>query len=114
MIFDVQKGMMIGYICSMNRSRGMIGMMTRVFCWFRGVATEVSAALRAYDGRESIMFYIRKRIYHNIFNPVSMVTRTAAVFVPFAGIWVEFQKLFPDRVGHFVAPQLFLQTIRTL
>lgn len=106
--------MVIGYIWSITGSRCMIGMFTRVFCRFGCVTTEVSAALRAYDGRESLRFDIRKRIYHNIFDPVGIATRTAAVFVPFAGIRIEFQKLVHDWVGHIWAPQLFLQTIRTL
>ena len=114
MFFEEQKVMAMSYMWSTNVSRGMVWVLSRVFCWFRGVATEVSAAFRADDSRESLRFRIRKRIHYNIFDPVSMVTRTAAVFVPFAGIRVEFQKLFPYWVCHIVAPLLFPQTIRTL
>jgi len=99
---------------SINGLSGVIGMLTRVFHRFRGVTSEVTTAFRADDSRESLGFRIRKRIYHDVFDPVDMATRTAAVFVPFAGIRIELQELFHDRVGHIVAPQLFPQTIRTL
>lgn len=114
MIFEGQKGMHMDCLWSTNGSRGVIRVLSGVFCWFRGVTTEVAAAFRAYDGRESVRLNRRESINNNIFNPVSIATRTAAVFVPFAGVRIEFQELFPDRVGHIVAPQLFLQIIRTL
>jgi hypothetical protein len=114
MIFEEQKVLAKDYMWSTNGSQGVIRVLSRVFCWFRGITTEVTAAFRAYDGRESFRLNRRESINNNIFDPVSMVTRTAAVFVPFAGIRIEFQKLFPDWVGHIVAPQLFAQTTRTL
>ncbi len=106
--------MAASYMCSINGLRGVVGVLTRVFCWFRSITTEVSAAFRADDGRESLRFHGRKRVDHDIFDPVDMATRTAAVFVPFAGIRIELQELVHDWIGHIVAPQLFPQTIRTL
>ena len=114
MVFEEQKGPTVGFMWHTNRSRGVIRMLSRAFDWFGGVTTEVSAAFRTDDGRESLRFCIRKRIYHNLFDPVGVVTRTAAVFVPFAGIRIELQELVHDWVGHSVAPQLFLQTISIL
>ena len=99
---------------SLNGLRGVIGVLTGAFYRLGGVAAEVTAAFGADDGRESLRFRIRKRIYHNLFDPVGVVTRTAAVFVPFAGIRIELQELVHDWVGHIVAPQLFLQTISIL
>jgi len=99
---------------SINGLRGVIGVLTRAFYRFGGVTAEVTAAFGADDGRESLRFRIRKRIYHDIFDPIGVVTRTAAVFVPAAGIRIELQELVPDWVGHIVAPRLFPQTIRTL
>ena len=96
--------MAASYMCSINGLRGVVGVLTRVFCWFRSITTEVSAAFRADDSRESLRFRIRKRIHHDIFDPVGMVTRTAAVFVPFAGIRIELQERVHDWVGHSVAP----------
>ena len=94
----------MSYMWSINGLNGVVRMLTRVFCWFRSITTEVTAAFRADDGRESLRFRIRKRVHHDIFDPVGMATRTAAVFVPFAGIRIELQELVHDWVGHIVAP----------
>jgi len=48
------------------------------------VPTEISAAFRAYQSGDSLRFNRWKSIDNNIFNPIGMVTRTAAVFVPIA------------------------------
>ena len=114
MVFDEQKGLAMGYMWSINRSRFVIWVLTRAFYLFRSITTEVTSALWAYDGRESFRLNRRKSVNDNIFDPVSMATRTAAVFVPFAGIRIELQELVHDWVGHIVAPRLFPQTIRTL
>lgn len=99
---------------SINGLSGVIGMLTGAFHRFRGVTAEVTAAFGADDGRESLRFRIRKRIYHDIFDPIGVVTRTAAVFVPAAGIGIEFQKLVPYRVCHIASPEVFAQTIDIL
>ncbi len=99
---------------SINGLCGVIGMFSGVFYRFRGVTTEAAAAFRANKSGESLRFRIGKRIYHDIFDPVGVATRTAAVFVPAAGIRIELQELVSDWVGHIVAPRLFPQTIRTL
>ncbi len=83
----------------------MIWVLSGVFCRFRGVTTEAAAAFRAYDGRESFRLNWRESVNNDIFNPVCMVTRMAAVFVPFAGIWIEGQELVHYWVGHVSAPQ---------
>ena len=106
--------MAASYMCSINGLRGVVGVLTRVFCWFRSITTEVSAAFRADDGRESLRFHGRKRVDHDIFDPVDMATRTAAVFVPFAGIRIEVQERVHHRIGHRIAPQQFLGIICTL
>jgi len=90
---------------SANMLAGVIGVLSGVFYRFGGVTAEVAAAFRADDGRESLGLGIWKRIHHNIFDPVGMATGTAAVFVPTAGIWIEFQKLVHEWVGHSAAPQ---------
>jgi hypothetical protein len=115
MVYEEQKGSTMSHMRSTTGLRGVIGVLSRAFCRFGGVAAEVPAAFGADDGRESFRFHIRKRIYHDIFDPVRVATRTAAVFVPFAGIRIEFQELVHRRIGHIAAPQfqLFLQTIRT-
>ncbi len=85
-----------------------------MFYLYRGVATEVAAAFGAYDGRESLRLNRRESVNNDIFNPVFMVTRTAAVFVPFAGVWIESQELVHYWVAHILAPQLFLGIIHIL
>ena len=114
MFFEEQKGLAMGYMWSTNGSRGMIRVLTRAFHGFRCVTTEVAATFRAYNGGESFRLNRRESVNNDIFDPVGMVTRTAAVFVPFAGVRIELQELVHDWVGHIVAPQLFPQTIRTL
>jgi hypothetical protein len=99
--------------CTINL-RGVIWVLTRSFYLFRSITTEAAAAFRAYDGRDSFRFNRRESVNNDIFDPVGMATRTAAVFVPFAGIRIELQELVHDWVGHIGAPQLFPQTIRTL
>jgi len=85
--------------------------LSGVFCRLRGVATEVAAAFRAYDGRESLRLNRRESVNNDIFDPVCMVTRTAAIFVPFAGIWIESQELVHYWIGHILVPQGFLGII---
>lgn len=114
MVFEEQKGSTVGFMWHTNRSRGVVGVLSRVFHRFRGVTSEVTTAFRADDSRESLRFRIRKRIYHDIFDPVGMATRTAAVFVPTAGIWIEGQELVHHRIGHRIAPPRFLGIICTL
>lgn len=111
MVSDVQKGLTISHVSSTIVLIGVIRVASGVFCRFGCVATEVSSALRADDGGECFWLYIWKRVNNDIFDPVSMVTRTAAVFVPLAGIRIEFQKLVHDWVGHILAPVLFLHII---
>ena len=95
MVFEAQKGSAVSYMWSTTGSSGVIGVFSRVFHRFRGITAEVSAAFRADDGRESLRFHGRKRVHHDIFDPVGMATRTAAVFVPFAGIRIERQERRP-------------------
>ena len=113
MVFEEQKESAVSYMWSINGSSGVIGMLSRAFDWFGGITTEATAAFRADDGRKS-RFHRRKRIHHDIFDPVGMATRTAAVFVPAAGIRIESQELVHDRIGHRIAPQRFLGIICTL
>ena len=89
----------------------MIRVLQRAFYGLRGVITEVSAAFRADEGGDSFRFYRRESVNHDFFNPVGMVTRTAAILVPIAGscewfVWSRFQRI----LVHLVIPQ----TIRTL
>lgn len=114
MVFEVQKGSTMSQLGSTTVLSGVIGVLSGTFHRFRGVTAKAAAAFRADEGRESLGFRIRKRIHHDIFDPVGVATRTAAVFVPFAGVRVELQELVHDGVGHSVAPQLFPRTVRTL
>ena len=90
--------------------RSVIWVLERAFYWFRSVTTEVSAAFRAYERGDSLRFNRRESVNDDIFDPVGMVTRTAAVAVPIAlsHPWVLFGFLW--FVVHLVIPQ----TIRTL
>ena len=111
MVYEEQKGLAVRSIRSTNGLSDVIGMLSGVFYRFRGVAAEAAATFRTDDSRESLRFRIRKRIHHDIFDPVGMATRTAAILVPTAGNGVEFQELVPDRIRHIVAPQVFREII---
>ena len=111
MVCEDRRGTALRFIWRTNRSRGVIGVLKRAFYLFRGVATEVAAAFRAYDGREPFGLNRRESVNNDVFDPVSMVTRTTAIAVPiarscewFVGLW--FQRI----LVHLVIPQ----TIRTL
>ena len=100
-----------GVICFTIRLGGMIRVLKRAFYLFRGVATEAAAAFRADDVGESFRLNRWESVNNDIFDPVSIVTRTAAIPVPIArtcewyiGLW--FQRI----LVHLVIPQ----TIRTL
>ncbi len=89
----------------------MIRVLKGAFYWFRGIATEAAAAFRADNGRESFRFNRWESINNDIFDPVSMVTRTAAIPVPIARSCERFVGLWVQRIlVHLVIPQ----TIRTL
>ena len=80
----------------------VVGVSKRAFDWFRCVTAEAAAAFGANDGRESFRFDRWKGINNDIFDPVSMVTRTAAIPVPIARscewfVWLQFQRLVVHR-----------------
>ena len=110
MVFEKQKGLAMDYIWSTNGSRGVIGMLTRAFYWFRSVTMEVTAAFRAYECGDSLRFNWWESVNDDIFDPVGMVTRTAAVAVPIALSHPRVLFGFLWFVVHLVIPQ----TIRTL
>ena len=83
----------------------MVGVLMRVFYGFRGVATEASAAFGTDEGGDSLRFHWRKSVNNDIFDPVGMATRTAAILVPIAADRIEGQVLVHDRICHLVAPQ---------
>ncbi len=90
---------------------GVIWVLKRAFYLVRSVTTEVASAFRAYDGRETFRFNRRESVNNDIFDPVDMATRTAAIPVPIARtcewfVWLQLQRL----VVHLATPQ----TIRTL
>jgi hypothetical protein len=95
---------------SYNGLRSMIWVLERAFYWFRSVTTEVSAAFRAYECGDSLRFNWRESVNDDIFDPVGMVTRTAAVAVPIALSHPRVLFRFLWFVVHLVIPQ----TIRTL
>lgn len=102
MIFEEQKGLAMGYIWSINGSRGVIGMLSGVFCWFRGVATEANDEFRAYDGRESLRLNRRESVNDNIFNPGRMVKRKAVGFVKYDDRRIQGKKLFQNWVWYIL------------
>ena len=101
----------VDVLCVTIGSSGVIRVLERAFYRFGSVATEAAAAFRADDGRESFRFNRRESVNNDIFDPVGMPTRTAAILVPIARacewfVWLQFRRF----VVHRVTPQ----TIRTL
>lgn len=88
-------------------------MLKRAFYRFRGVPTEAAAAFGAYEYRDSLRFNRREGVNNDFFDPVSVVTRTAAILVPIAlshpRVFFGFP-WFRWIVVHLAIPQ----TIRTL
>jgi hypothetical protein len=91
-------------------------MLKRAFYRFRGVTAEATTAFRADDGRESFRFNWRESVNNDIFDPVGMVTRTAAIPVPIARSceWFVRQWFVRQWLGRLVVHLVTPQTIRTL
>ena len=77
-------------------------MLERAFYRFGSITTKATAAFRADDGRESFGLNRRESVHHDVFDPVCMVTGTAAILVPiaragegFVGLW--FQRVLVHR-----------------
>ena len=113
MAYELKIVSVVGALCVAIGLRGVIRVLARAFYGFRGIATEASAAFRADEGRESFRFHWRERIDNDIFDPVGVVTRTAAVAVPIARPGEGFVRWPIQRfVLHRATPHL--QTIRIL
>ena len=111
MFYELETVSVIGVLCVIIGSRGVIRVLLRLFYGFRGVTTEVSATFRAEKGGDSFRFHRWERINHDLFNPVGVVTRTATVAVPIARPGEGFVgRQFQRFVFHRAAPQ----TVRTL
>ena len=113
MVYDLKMVSVVGVLCVIVGLRGVVWVLARAFYGYRGVTTEVSAAFRAEKGGDSFRFHRREGIDHDIFNPVGVVTRTAAVAVPIARPGEGFVRWQIQRfVLHRAIPHL--QTIRIL
>ena len=101
----------VSFLWCSNGLHEVIRVLERAFNRFRSITTEAAATFRADDGRESFRFNWWESVNHDIFDPVSMVTRTAAILVPIARTCEWFVGLWFQRIlVHLVIPQ----TIRTL
>jgi len=104
--------MVVDRFCVLRRRLdGVIRMLEGPFHWFRWVMTEGTTTFRADDGSPSPRFGGWERIHNDIFDPIRMVTRTAAISVPiarsgerFVGQWLQWLLV------HRATPQ----TMRTL
>ncbi len=108
---EVERVYKVDFVRCTISLRGVIWVLKRAFYLIRSVTTEVASAFRAYDGRETFRFNRRESVNNDIFDPVSMVTRTAAILVPIARSCEWFVGLWVQRIlVHLAIPQ----TIRTL
>ena len=113
MAYELKIMFVVGVLCVIIGSRGVIRVLARAFYGYRGVTTEVSATLGAEKGRDSLRFHGWERIDYDLFDPVGVITRTAAVAVPIARPGEGFVRWQIQRlVLHRVTPHL--QTIRIL
>jgi len=62
MVYDLKMVSVVGVLCVIIGSRGVIRVLARAFDGFRGVTTEATAAFRADDGRESLRFNWRESV----------------------------------------------------
>ena len=67
MAYELKIMFVVGVLCVIIGSRGVVWVLARAFYGFRGVATEVSAAFRAEKGGDSFRFHRRERIDHDLF-----------------------------------------------
>ena len=113
MVYDLKMVSVVGVLCVIIGSRGVIRVLARAFYGYRGVTTEISAAFRAEKGGDSLRFHGWESIDYDLFDPVGVVTRTAAVAVPIARPGEGFVRWQIQRfVLHRAIPHL--QTIRIL
>ena len=113
MAYELKIMFVVGVLCVIIGSRGVIRVLARAFYGYRGVTTEVSPAFRAEKGGDSLRFHGWERIDYDLFDPVGVVTRTAAVAVPIARPGEGFVRWQIQRfVLHRAIPHL--QTIRIL
>ena len=78
---------------------GLVGLGEGAYFGLGGVAEEDSTALGAHQGRVSPRFGWGESVQDDIFDPIGMVTRMAAILGPFS-------RLVP---GHF--PEHFFQPV---
>ena len=113
MVYDLKMVSVVGVLCVIIGSRGVIRVLARAFYGYRCVTAKAFAAFRAEKGGDSLRFHGWESIDYDIFNPVGVVTRTAAVAVPIARPGEGFVRWqFQRFVLHRATPHL--QTIRIL
>jgi hypothetical protein len=108
MFYEVKKESEFDFF-AIPLSDSMIWVLQGLFYRFGGVTAEVSAAFRAADGGESSRLIRWESVNDDIFDPVRMITRTAAVFVPIARPCEGLVRLwFQWFLAHLVAPQIII------
>ena len=113
MFYELEIVSVVGVLCVIVGLRGVVWVLARAFYGYRSVTTEISAAFRAEKGGDSVRFHGWESIDYDLFDPVGVVTRTAAVAVPIARSGEGFVRWQLQRfVLHRAIPHL--QTIRTL
>ena len=106
MFYEVKKELAFDFFV-IPVSDSVIRVLQGPFYRFGGVTAEASAAFRADDGGESSRLIWWESVNDDIFNPVCMITRTAAVFVPIARPCEGFVRLwFQWLLAHLVTPQI--------
>jgi len=89
----------------------MIWVLQGPFYGFGGVVAEAFAAFRADERGASSRGIRGESVHDDIFNPIRVITRTAAVFVPIARPCERFVRLWLQWfLAHLATPQI----IRTL
>ena len=113
MAYELKIMFVVGVLCLIIGSKGVIRVLARAFYGYRGVTTEAFAAFRAKKSGDSLRFHGWESIDYDIFDPVGVITRTAAVAVPIARPGEGFVRWQIQRfVLHRAIPHL--QTIRIL
>ena len=113
MFYELEIVSVVGVLCVIIGSRGVIRVLARAFYGYRCVTAKAFAAFRAEQVGDSFRFHRREGIDHDLFDPVGVITRTAAVAVPIARPGEGFVRWqFQRFVLHRATPHL--QTIRIL
>ena len=107
-LLSVSRRIGVDFMYSKSSSTGVIRMLKRTFHRYRRVITKRASTLWTDDGSRSPRFSRMESVNYDVFDPVSVVTRTAAIPVPVARScpWFVGIPCFRWVLVHLVTPRI--------